>query len=357
MEIKIYNKNGIELKLEEKVINLQELKYETSFEHFLIKEIYEQKIVSKILIESLRIEQKDRIYKIRQLISESNKIVFIGAGSSYNSSLIGAHLLRKLGYESYAIIASEFEELNYDKSTLVFLVSQSGETMDTILAAKKLKNKVKALVSIVNIPYSTLFRISDYPLEIKAGPEKSVAATKTYTNQVLTFFFLAKELGFKIKINKIPKEIEKTIERNENKIKEISKILKDVKDLFILGRGINFYSSLEIALKLKEISYIHAEAFYGSELKHGTLALIDENSYVLALAPFWDENIKVNIEEVEARGAKVFSIPQDFKVSEKYPEFSLYSVIIGQLLTYYTAKEKGLPIDYPRNLAKTITVK
>ena len=357
MNLRIFDKNGKEIKIKEKVIEIKDFEVSKNFEHFMIKEIYDQIIASKILLESLNSEQKENVNKTIELIENSKKIIFIGAGSSYHSSLIASHLLRKLSYESYSVIASEFKELKYDNDTLVFLVSQSGETMDTILAAKKLKDKVKSLISVVNIPYSTLYRISDFSLEIKAGIEKCVAATKTYTNQVILFFYLANKLGMKINLEKIPQEIENIILSNEEKIRNVAKELKYVKDFFILGRNINYYSSLEIALKLKEISYIHAEAFYGSELKHGTLALIDENSYVLALAPFWDENIKVNIEEVKARGAKVFEIPKDFKAFEEYPTFSLYSVIIGQLLTYYIAKEKGLPIDYPRNLAKTITVK
>jgi len=357
MKIKIYNKEGNEIIPKEKTVFLPEIRVEKNFEHFIIKEIYEQQISSKILIESLKNEQSSILDKIISLIYNSNKIVFIAAGSSYHSSLIASHLLRKLGFESYSIVASEFEEMNYDKKTLVFLVSQSGETMDTILAAKKLKDKVFSLVSVVNVPFSTLHRIADLSLEIKAGVEKCVAATKTYTNQVITFFYLAKLLGMNIDVEKIPRGVSEAIKENEEKIKNLAKNLKDLKDIFIIGRSINYYSSLEIALKLKEIAYIHAEALYGGELKHGTLALIDENSYVLALNPYFDENIKTNIEEVKARGAKLFEIPKDFYVDSDYPYFSLYSVIIGQLLTYYIAKEKNLPIDYPRNLAKSVTVK
>jgi len=357
MNFKIYNKEGKEVFHREKIVYLPEFDVEKNFEHYMLKEIYDQKISSKILIESLKNEQSSILDKIISLIHNSDKIVFIAAGSSYHSSLIASHLLRKLGFESYSIVASEFEEFNYNKKTLVFVVSQSGETMDTIIAAKKLKDKVFSLISVVNIPFSTLHRMADLAIEIKAGIEKCVAATKTYTNQVITFFYLAKLLGMNIDIEKIPKGISEAIKENEEKIKNFAKNLKELKDIFIIGRGINYYSSLEIALKLKEIAYIHAEALYGGELKHGTLALIDENSHVLALNPYFDENIKTNIEEVKARGGKVFEIPKDFYVDSDYPCFSLYSVIVGQLLTYYIAKEKNLPIDYPRNLAKSVTVK
>ncbi|MEM4757954.1 MAG: SIS domain-containing protein, partial [Nanopusillaceae archaeon] len=161
----------------------------------------------------------------------------------------------------------------------------------------------------------------------------------------------------KINLYDIPKEIENTIKNNEEKIINLSKYLKNEKDLYIIGRGINYYSSMEIALKLKEISYIHAEALSGGELKHGTLALIEEGTKVLSLNPYWDDNIKTNIEEILARGGIVYKIPGDFNISESFPDFTIYSVIIGQLLTYYIAREKRLPIDYPRNLAKSVTVK
>ncbi|MFH7904007.1 MAG: SIS domain-containing protein [Candidatus Aenigmatarchaeota archaeon] len=354
--MKIFDKNGNEILPKERIFYLPEFKLEKNFEHFMLKEIHEQPKASKILIESLKNEQNSELDKIISLIHNSKKIVFIAAGSSYHASLIASHLLRKLGFESYAIISSEYEEFNYDKNTLVFAVSQSGETMDTILAVKSLKDKVNKIISVINIPHSTLHRLADYSIEIKAGIEKCVAATKTFTNQVITFFYLARLLGMNLDIDKIPKDISESIKENEEKIKKQASILKSLNNLFVIGRSINYYSSLEIALKLKEISYIHAEALYGGELKHGTLALIDENSYVLALNPYWDKNIKTNIEEVKARGAKVLEIPKDFYVNSDYPYFSLYSVIIGQLLTYYIAKEKGLPIDYPRNLAKSVTV-
>lgn len=357
MRLMIFDREGREIKYREKIFCLPEFKTEKNFEHFMIKEIYEQVLASKALIESLKNEQNNLIDKVISLIYNSEKIVFIGAGSSYNSGLFASHLFRKLGFKSYAVIASEFDEMIYDRKTLVFLISQSGETMDTILAAKALKGRVYSLVGVINIPFSTIYRISDISIEIRAGVEKCVAATKTFTNQVITFFYLASLLGMNIDIDRIPKDIENTIIENEEKVKFVSRKIKNLREIFILGRGINYYSSLEIALKLKEISYIHAEALHGGELKHGSLALIDENSYVLALCPYWDRDIKINIEEVMARNANVLKIPGDFFVFPEYPYFSLYSVVLGQLFTYYIAKEKKLPIDYPRNLAKSVTVK
>ena len=357
MKIKFYNRFGEEINKEIKKLKWINFESDKKYEHFMIKEIYEQPLVSKILIDSLETEQNSIVDKFLKEIENSKKIVFIAAGSSYHSSSIGARLLRELGYEAYSVIASEYKDMTYNKDTLVIAVSQSGETMDVILAIKDLKNKVKNIFSIVNVPYSTIQRLSSLSLEIKAGPEKCVAATKTYSNQVITFFYLAKKLGLNIKIYDIPEKIKETIEKNEEKIKELSKEFVNEKDIYIIGRGINYYSSLEISLKLKEISYIHAEALAGGELKHGTLALIEPGTKVFALDPEWDNDIKTNIEEVKARGGKVYEFSKEFNLDQSYPEFSLYSVVIGQLITYYTAKYKGLPIDYPRNLAKSVTVK
>ncbi|RDD52737.1 SIS domain-containing protein [Nanoarchaeota archaeon NZ13-N] len=357
MEVKFFNKRGEEVEKKPLKLKWVDFDIKKEFEHFMIKEIYEQPLVSKILIDSLRTEQSDIVNKFLDEIEKANRIVFIAAGSSYHSSLMGSRLLRELGYEAYSVLASEYKDMKYDKNTLIIAVSQSGETMDVILALKDLKERAKKVLSVVNVPYSTIQRISDSSLEIKAGPEKCVAATKTYTNQVIAFLYLANRLGMKVNVEEIPDEINRTINMNEEKVKEIARDLKEERDIFIIGRGINYYSSLEISLKLKEISYIHAEALAGGELKHGTLALIEKGTKVLALNPSWDIDIKTNIEEVASRGGVVYEIPKDFYAKESYPNFSLYSVIVGQLLTYYTAREKGLPIDYPRNLAKSVTVK
>ncbi|MEM1782640.1 MAG: SIS domain-containing protein [Nanopusillaceae archaeon] len=357
MKIEFYDLSGNLIEKKIKKLKWINLEYKKEYEHYMIKEIYDQILVSKILIDSLNTEQEKTINDFIEKINDSKKIVFVAAGSSYHASLIGSKLFRELNYDAYSVLASEYKEMKYDRDTLVIAVSQSGETMDVILALKDLKSRVKDILSIVNVPYSTIQRMSSNSIEIKAGQEKCVAATKTFTNQVITFFYIANKLGLKINLYDIPKEIENTIKNNEEKVINLSKYLKNEKDLYIIGRGINYYSSMEIALKLKEISYIHAEALPGGELKHGTLALIEEGTKVLSLNPYWDDNIKTNIEEILARGGSVYKIPGDFNISESFPDFTIYSVIIGQLLTYYIAREKRLPIDYPRNLAKSVTVK
>ncbi|MGC9133072.1 MAG: SIS domain-containing protein [Nanopusillaceae archaeon] len=356
MRIKFYNILGEEINKEIKKLKWINLEDKNIYEHYMIKEIHEEPLVSKILIDSLETEQNYIVDKFIKEIEEADKVVFLGAGSSYHSSLIGSRLFREIGIEAYSVISSEYKDMKYDKNTLVIAISQSGETMDTIIAIKNIKNRVKDILSIVNVPYSSIQSLSSFSLEIKAGPEKCVAATKTYINQVITLFYLVNKFGLKINLKEIPEKIRDTL-KNEEKIKEIAKEFVNEKDLYIIGRGINYYSSLEIALKLKEISYIHAEALAGGELKHGTLALIEPGTKVLALDPKLDEDIKTNIEEIKARDGKVYEFSKYFYINNDYPEYSLYSVIVGQLLTYYIAKYKGLPIDYPRNLAKSVTVK
>jgi glucosamine--fructose-6-phosphate aminotransferase (isomerizing) len=356
MRIKFYNILGKEINKEIKKLKWINLEDKNIYEHYMIKEIHEEPLVSKILIDSLETEQNYIVDKFIKEIEEADKVVFLGAGSSCHSSLIGSRLFREIGIEAYSIISSEYKDMKYDKNTLVIAISQSGETMDTIIAIKNIKNRVKDILSIVNVPYSSIQSLSSFSLEIKAGPEKCVAATKTYINQVITLFYLVNKFGLKINLKEIPEKIRDTL-KNAEKIKEIAKEFVNEKDLYIIGRGINYYSSLEIALKLKEISYIHAEALAGGELKHGTLALIEPGTKVLALDPKWDEDIKTNIEEIKARDGRVYEFSKYFYINNDYPEYSLYSVIVGQLLTYYIAKYKGLPIDYPRNLAKSVTVK
>ncbi len=357
--IRIFNKKGNLIKKKIKNLTLVELSAKKrEFEHFMLKEIFEQPLAAKILIESLEGEQGERIDKLCELIEKSKNIVFLGAGSSYHASLIGAYLLRKLGFLAEAILASEYQLGVYDKETLLIPVSQSGETMDVLLAVKNLRKKVFHVFSVLNIPYSSLERLSDSFVYINAGLEKCVAATKTYTNQVLLFLLLAKKLGLRIPIRKAPNALQEIIEKNEERSIKIAKEIKNEESIYIIGRGINLFAGMEIALKLKEISYIHAEVLAGGELKHGTLALIEPGTKVLSLNPKWDKRIESNMKEIESRGGKIYSINKngDFVVPEDKFLYPVYAVICGQLLTYYTAKERGLPIDKPRNLAKTITV-
>ncbi len=335
------------------------------YEHYMAKEIHEGPSVSERLIKSLKYEQKDKMLELKRIIKDSKRVVFVAAGTSYHASLLGVYFLNKAGIEAHTIIASEFKNFTLlDENTLVIAITQSGETMDVIEALHGIKAKGVNIASFVNVPYSTVQRMSNLSINICAGQEICVAATKTFVNQVVALLYLASLFGYRNEIDKIPGMIENLL-KQEQKIKEIAKTLKDKKDIYIIGRGFAYPVAREIALKLKEISYIHAEGMMGGELKHGTLALIEKGTLVIALMPENDHDIISNVKEVEARGARVIAISNNHH--ENYETinipakdeaaFAILAAIVGQLLTYYIAKENGLPIDKPRSLAKSVTVK
>ncbi|MFH1590488.1 MAG: glutamine--fructose-6-phosphate transaminase (isomerizing) [archaeon] len=335
------------------------------FPHFMIKEVHEQPTASRRLIQSLSTLQKDKLERLASMAKEARRVVFVASGTSYHASLIGVYLLSRLGIEAHTVIASEFENFQLvDKDTLVVAVSQSGETMDVVTVLKDTKKKGCKMASVVNVPFSTIQRLCDLSIETLAGQEICVAATKTFTNQIITMLALAKTLGYDVYLDGIPDKIKATIEGQEKKVMELSTSLKDKRDIFVLGRGMSYPIAREIALKLKEISYIHAEGMMGGELKHGTIALIEEGTPVISLIPNHNADMASNTQEVAARGARTLVISNvddmgaDFVVPESdEAEFSIYACIIGHLLSYYIAKENGLPIDKPRNLAKSVTVK
>jgi len=331
--------------------------------HYMIKEIHEQPVVAERLIRSLQADQAQKVEKLVKLMKVAGRVLFVGAGTSYFASLLGVYFLNKAGMKAQTLIASEFENFMYaDKSTLVIAVSQSGETMDVVTALKFAKAKGARVAAIVNVPHSTIQRMSEISLEICAGQEICVASTKTFTNQVVTLLYLASKFGFHADFEGLPLQIEKTIASNEPKIKALAKRLKAKNDVYILGRGLSYPSAREFAHKLKEIAYVHAEGMMAGELKHGTLALIEEGTPVFSLIPDGDADMVSNTKEVEARGASVIIVSSSPNADFQVPTtnrgiFAILSVIIGQLLAYYVAKERGLPIDKPRNLAKSVTVK
>lgn len=355
----------LEIKKEIKTVDWSsDLEGTDKYDHYMIKEIMETPIVSKRLIDSLKNEQKNKLYEIVSMIKNSKRIVFIAAGTSYHASLIGCSLLAKAGIEAHAVIASEFNTFTLlDGNTLVIAVSQSGETMDVIQSLHGIKEKGVKIASFVNVPYSTIQRMSNLSINICAGQEICVASTKAFINQVICLAQIASILGYKTEVDRIPLLLEKAL-KNEDQIKEIAENIKDKKDLYIIGRGFCYPVAREIALKLKEIAYMHAEGMMGGELKHGTLALIEQNTPVIALMPLSDNNIESNAKEVEARGANViaFSENSEFKNKIKIDavdkaSFALVAAILGMLLTYHIAKLLKKSIDKPRNIAKCVTVR
>ncbi len=363
-EFIFYDRQGDELdKFRMKVVWSGEDK-KSDYEHYMIKEIKEQPVSAKRLVDSLETGQKQKVDKLLSLMQRSHKIILVAAGTSYHACLLGVYFLHKAGIDAQTLIASEFRDYaNVDKETLVIAVSQSGETMDVIDALKSARLHGPKIASIINVPFSTIQRMSDISLQLETGQEICVASTKTFTNQVLFFLHLASKLGYTADISGLPEKISRLFE-HEDKIMQLAKELKDKKDIYIIGRGLSYPVAREIALKLKEISYIHAEGMMGGELKHGTLALVEEGTPVIALINGSTEIIS-NVKEAEARGARIIAVTnkpglyeEEIPITaENDAEFAVLATVVGQLLTYYIAKEKGLPIDKPRNLAKSVTVK
>jgi len=290
--------------------------------------------------------------KIRTKIQNAEKVVFTASGTSYHATLLGVYYLQKQGIDSQTIIASEFEDYNrVDSNTLVVAVSQSGETRDVLDAMEKARENGAEIASLVNVPHSTIQRKADFGLEIKAQQENCVAATKTFANQVYTLMHLAGLEG----ISDIPGMMEDSIDE----IKETAMLdatmyhSSEVEDIYIIGNSSTYPIAREIALKLKEIPYIHAEGMMAGELKHGTLALIEEGTPVIALDD-GTGRIQTTVEEVEARGASTKTLRNDNSDSK---HFVFQATTYGFFLAMYWAHMKELPVDRPRNLAKSVTVK
>jgi len=332
-----------------------------SYAHYMRKEMDEEPAACQRLITSLTAEQQPGFEKLISLIRSSKKTVFTAAGTAYHASLLGASFLHQQGINAQAIIASEFENfITIEPGTLVIAVSQSGETMDVIEALKYSRDKGATIASIVNVPYSTIERMSSLSLQILAGPEIAVASTKAFTNQATMMLAIAQAFGLKNGIDTLPKKLALTLAL-EPKIEKLAKALHHHRDLYVLGRKLGYPVSREIALKIKEISYIHAEGMMGGELKHGTIALIEQGTPVVSLIYDNDPKMRSSTQEVKARGAHAVVIgtmkEDEFHVpAESEAEFAILAATVGQLFAYHLAKERGCPIDKPRNLAKSVTV-
>ena len=355
------------------------------YSHFMLKEIHDEPSVLKDTISSY-IENVDTLIKKMPDLSKYNNIHIVACGSAMHAGLVGKSLI-----EEYAMIpvtvelASEYRYKRnfYDDKTLVIFISQSGETADTIAALRNVNNDGIDTLAIVNVVGSTIAREAKEVLYIRAGVEIAVATTKAYTLQVAMLVLIAINLGF---INKkierdtaneilkefaiIPSLIEKIID-DEDKCIEIAKDIYKAKDVFFLGRGVDYSLSMEGSLKLKEISYIHSEAYAAGELKHGTISLIEEGTNVVGLMSVNSLAPKLisNVKETLARGAKVTMIVTsdlshliDFNchkiVIEKVHNMlqPILIVVPLQLIAFEVAKLKGCDIDKPRNLAKSVTV-
>ncbi len=361
------------------------------YEHFMLKEIHEQpKAVRDTM--SQRITSDKKAISFEELawdaayLNSFNKIYIVACGTAYHAGLVGKYYIEKLARVLVEVdVASEFRYRDpiVDERTLLIVVSQSGETSDTLAALKESKRRGAKTLAITNVVGSSIAREADQVVYTWAGPEIAVASTKAYTTQLVLFFMLALYMA-EIKGTIAPARTAALVAQLCEIPSQVSEILSDVEpiktfakqygfneDVFYIGRGLDYSVSLEGALKLKEISYIHAEAYAAGELKHGTLALIVEGVPVIALATQRNvyEKTLSNIKEVKARDAVVIGIAAvgDMEL-QKYVDHVIYvpatdefimpilSVIPLQLLSYYAAITRGCDVDKPRNLAKSVTV-
>lgn len=389
-EVKVYDKN---LNLIDKKINKiqwdMEQASKNGYPHFMLKEIEEQpEVVNKTLEFYTKEDGKEKLTDLFEEIdfSKVQEIDIVACGTAYYAGLQGASYLKKIAqFRSNVEIASEFRYSDpiIDERNVVVFVSQSGETLDTLMALRLAKSKGAKTIAITNVVGSTISREADVVIYTLAGPEISVASTKAYTAQVITFYLLSLEIA--LKLNKITEveyknyilkaynlsgKIEEIFDSKE-KIKGIAETIKDKRNGFYIGRGIDEKVAREGSLKMKEITYIHTEAFPAGELKHGTIALIENDTMVVVVATQEDmiEKVVSNIKELKARGAYIISITKNsykdiIDVSDEVLAISdiddilapVLAVIPAQLLAYYTAVAKGLDVDKPRNLAKSVTV-
>lgn len=389
-EVKVYDKN---LNLIDKKINKiqwdMEQASKNGYPHFMLKEIEEQpEVVNKTLEFYTKEDGKEKLTDLFEEIdfSKVQEIDIVACGTAYYAGLQGANYLKKIAqFRSNVEIASEFRYSDpiIDERNVVVFVSQSGETLDTLMALRLAKSKGAKTIAITNVVGSTISREADVVIYTLAGPEISVASTKAYTAQVITFYLLSLEIALKLnkiteaeyknyilKVYNLSGKIEEIFDSKE-KIKGIAETIKDKRNGFYIGRGIDEKVAREGSLKMKEITYIHTEAFPAGELKHGTIALIENGTMVVVVATQEDmiEKVVSNIKELKARGAYIISITKNsykdiIDVSDEVLAISdiddtlapVLAVIPAQLLAYYTAVAKGLDVDKPRNLAKSVTV-
>lgn len=342
------------------------------YAHHTLKEIHEQPSV----VEKVGIQNLDKIEEFCSILKNSKTVFLTGSGTSYHCALIAKHILSNFAkIHAETVVSSEFQYTldGIDNSSVLLALSQSGETADVLQAVKAAKNVGAKILSIVNIPTSSLAKISDSFLTIECGPEIGVAATKSFTAQLSLIYMIVDTLcngylGFKVNKQFLVGALREALDY-EIEIRGTAEKLRDARDIYVLGRSIHYPIALEGALKIKELSYIHAEGIAAGELKHGPLALIDRNSYVIIINPndsTSDNNI-ASAHEVKARGATIIGIsntPNEvYDIFIKIPFiqcnaiYPIIEVLPLQILAYYLSLVKNIDPDYPRNLAKSVTVK
>ena len=389
--VTVYDEEGLPVsKKVQEVTWSAEAAEKGGYPHFMLKEIYEQ---PKAVEDTVHMHVKkdgtinfDNLNWTKSRLENIDSVLITACGTAYHAGLVAKHYIERFVKIPVSVeIASEYRYSHplTTAGTLCIVISQSGETIDTLAALKEAKRLGAQSIAVTNSVGSSIARESDTAVYTVAGPEIAVASTKAYTTQLVSLLMLAlymgrikgtiqEELAKKIitGLLKLPKQIEKVLEEKDH-MAEVADALIRAEDIFYLGRSIDYAIAMEGALKLKEVSYIHAEAYAAGELKHGTLALITEETPIIAVATQGNVSAKMysNIQEVRARGAKVLGIGyEDDTELEKYTteivkiprvdEFiaPILSVIPMQILAYYTSIKRGNDVDKPRNLAKSVTV-
>lgn len=398
-EFVVITKSGVEIfddknnKINKEIYKVtwnQDAAEKGGFDSFMLKEIHEQpKAIKETMLSRISMDHGitfDDFKLTKEELEAIDRIYIVACGTAYHAGLMGKVVIEKHAKIPVEVdIASEFryrDPLITDKS-LIISVSQSGETADTLAVLRAAKKVGARTLAVTNVVGSTISREADNVIYTMAGPEIAVASTKAYTTQVVIMYALGLYFGelrgtldkniedlIKEGLLQIPDKVQELLE-NKEEFENVAKLLKDEKDVFFLGRGIDYALALEGSLKLKEVSYIHSEAYAGGELKHGTIALIEPGTKVIALLTQEKlrEKMVSNVVEVKARGAYVIGLAYegdqlDSSVFDKVitiPRVSnrvatIPAAVALQLLAYYTAKEKGCDIDKPRNLAKSVTV-
>ncbi len=380
-DIKI-KRNGREVDSEEhKILWSVEEAQKGGYEHFMLKEIHEQpRVIRNTLGEYTRTNEPTvNLAVMRDRGIES--MLLLACGSSYHAALVGKYVMEELlGIPVRAEIASEFNYHNHTLArTVAIAITQSGETADTLKAVKKVREAGCQVIAITNVVGSTVSRIVNQTIYTRAGPEISVAATKTFMAQLMILYWLAMSYSradarrlasLLMELRQLPNKVQQVLD-SETNIMEYAKFLSRYENVFFIGRGINLPVALEGALKLKEISYIHAEGYAAGETKHGPFALLGGNTPVIAIVAKDNtyEAMLTNIKEIKARGSPLIALAEEgdeaieeladsvITVPRVDTMFSpVVNVVALQLLAYHAAKERGCPIDFPRNLAKSVTV-
>ncbi|WP_276875938.1 glutamine--fructose-6-phosphate transaminase (isomerizing) [Anaerococcus hydrogenalis] len=388
-EYTIYDRENKEVEREvSKVTFSFEDATKEGYDHFMIKEINEQ---PKAIADTIKYKMTDGLIDFKENafskeeLEGFNKIYMVACGTAYNAGIVGSYAFEK--FAKIPVICDIASEFRYndpfiDDKTLIILPSQSGETADTLAALRLAREKGAKTLVLTNVVASSLDREADKTIYCYAGPEIAVASTKAYTTQIISFYMLALDFARKLEtiseeeyknileeIKKIPEKVKEILDDIED-IKKYAQEIKNSESIFYLGRGLDYKSVIEGALKLKEVSYIHSEAFAAGELKHGTIALIEEGTPVVTVATQKNimEKTISNVKEVISRGANIFSIARSDDHLEdishytyKLPEtidalYPVLAVVPQQLLAYYTSDAKGIDVDKPRNLAKSVTV-